>query len=198
MTDKEIKKWCKSNEVTNRILQIPDEMFSLVTVEQAAYIHEYYPANTLFRLPQSEIKFFEWLKNNDEQVWDDLWSDELNPPYYISLLFLPVLVKGTYRGFPICDLLSNDNYYFAPSHLADKESELFTESSKTRFINKESLTVPQLLAIEISMDAIDIWHFAYKHNIELTEAKRAVKSLVDDEVLVHLKDAEYLTAFIDF
>lgn len=152
----------------------------------------------MFKLPQKEIDFFEWLKLEEPQIWKDLWSDELTPPYYVSLNFLPLIIKNGYRGFPICDLLNNDNYYFVPAHLADRESEIFADSSKTRFINRQALTVPQLLAMEISLDPIDIWHFAYKHKIEISEAKKAVKSLVDDELLVHLTDSEYLSVFINF
>ncbi|MBX3042541.1 MAG: hypothetical protein KIT33_00440 [Candidatus Kapabacteria bacterium] len=199
MTDKEIVKWCSKQSPEIDFIDISDSLIKEINESQANYILNYFSHNTLFKLPQSEIDFFEWLKVFDEKVWLDLWKDdELNPPYYVSLLFLPVLIKGGYRGFPICDLLENDNYYFAPVHLVDKESQIFAESSKTRFMNRESLTVPQLLAIEISMDPIDIWHFAYKHKIEITEAKKAVKSLVDDELLVHLKEAGYLATFLDF
>jgi hypothetical protein len=198
MNDSEIYEWCQKQVLSENLLNIPKEILEKITFEQAQIINNYFPKTTLFKLPQYEIDFFEWVKLVDPSVWEDLWTDEINPPYIVSLIFLPVLVKGSYRGFPICDLVNNENYFFAPAHLADKESEIFTESSKTRFLNKESLTVPQLLSIEISMDAIDIWHFAYKHKIELPEAKKAVKALVNDEVLVHLKDAEYLSTFINF
>jgi hypothetical protein len=149
-------------------------------------------------LPEKEIIFFEWLKINDTPVWNDLWNDELLEPYIVSLIFLPVLIKRGYRGFPICDLIENDNYYFTPQHLADKESEIFSESAKTIYLNKGKMTIPQLLAMEISLDPIDIWHFAYKHQISVAECKKAVLDLVNDEVLVHLKDASHLSTFIDF
>ncbi len=198
MTDSKINKWCQLQVLSEQILNIPKEIFDDITYDQANIILNYFPKSTLFKLPESEIKFFEWVKVNDAPVWEDLWNDEINEPYIVSLIFLPLLIKNGYRGYPICDLLNNENYYFSPQHLSENESEIFTESSKTRFLNKESLTVPQLLAIEISMNPIDIWHFAYKHNIELAEAKKAVKALVNDEILVHLKEAEYLSTFIDF
>lgn len=198
MTKKELYEWCKSQVLDSNVLIIPDEIFNNIDEELSNYIVDFFPKTTLFKLPNKEIAFFEWLKKNDSAIWHDLWLDELNQPYIVSLIFLPVLIKSGYRGFPICDLLNNENYYFAPAHLADKESEIFAESSKTRFANKQSLTVPQLLAIEISMQPIDIWHFAFKHKIELSEAKKAVDALVKDEILVHLKDAEYLSNFIEF
>lgn len=198
MTDSKINKWCQLQVLSEQILNIPKEIFDDIALDQANIILNYFPKSTLFKLPEPEIKFFEWLKENDASVWEDLWNDEINEPYIISLIFLPLLIKNGYRGYPICDLLNNDNHYFSPQHLSENESEIFTESSKTRFLNKESLTVPQLLAIEISMNPIDVWHFAYKHKIELVEAKKAVQALVNDEILVHLKEAEYLATFIDF
>ena len=198
MTDNELIDWCKSQVITDHVIDIPDNMFALINEDQAKLILNFFTTNTLFKLPQSEINFFEWLRENEESVWDDLWKDEVNPPYFVSLIFLPILVKGGYRGFPICDLLNNENHYFVPAHLAERDSEIFLESSKTRFLNKETLTVPQLLTIEISMNPIDIWHFAYKHKIEIAEAKKAVASLANDELLVHLKEAEHIANFIDF
>lgn len=198
MTDNELIDWCKSQVITNHVIDIPDNMFALINEDQAKLILNFFTTNTLFKLPQSEINFFEWLRENEESVWDDLWKDEVNPPYFVSLIFLPIIVKGGYRGFPICDLLNNENHYFVPAHLAERDSEIFLESSKTRFLNKETLTVPQLLTIEISMNPIDIWHFAYKHKIEIAEAKKAVASLANDELLVHLKEAEHIANFIDF
>ena len=198
MTDNELIDWCKSQVITDHVIDIPDNMFALINEDQAKLILNFFTTNTLFKLPQSEINFFEWLRENEESVWDDLWKDEVNPPYFVSLIFLPIIVKGGYRGFPICDLLNNENHYFVPAHLAERDSEIFLESSKTRFLNKETLTVPQLLTIEISMNPIDIWHFAYKHKIEIAEAKKAVASLANDELLVHLKEAEHIANFIDF
>lgn len=197
MTEIEIYQWCQSQVLIDKLLEIPDYFYSELDTKQATLITNYFPKTTLFKLPSYEIDFFEWVKKEDRYVWDDLWSDELHPPYVVSLIFFPILIKHGYRGFPICDLVNSENHYFAPAHLADRESEIFTESSKTRFVNKETLTVPQLLAIEISMDPIDLWHFAYKHKIDLVEAKKAVNALVNDDVLVHLKESEYLANFID-
>jgi len=54
-----------------------------------------------------------------------------------------------------------------------------------------------LLALEISVSPIDIWHFAYKHKVPLRDAKAAVAQLVDDHALVHITDAEHLARFIN-
>lgn len=198
MNEIDFNKWYQSNLPVNHILEIPDFIYDEIEQSQAQFLADFYSNDTLFRLPGKEVIFFEWLKENDIDVWKDLWDDELNSPYIISLSFLPLLKRNGYRGFPICDLVTQTNYYFAPAHLADKESELFVESAKTIFMNKQPMTLPQLLAMEISLEPIDIWHFAYKHNVSIADAKKAVHDLVNDELLVHLKDAEHLSTFIDF
>ena len=58
--------------------------------------------------------------------------------------------------------------------------------------------MPQLLALQISAEPIDIWHFAYKNKFEIETAKKAAESLVEDNALVHFKEAEYLAQFVDF
>lgn len=182
-------------------LVFPEELIDKLTEQHALIIRDYLDTVQLFRLPGSEISFFEWLKENDIEVWKDLWEldNEIQEEedYLVSKIFLPIILKKDGRGFPICDLVKNDNYYFTLHHLSDEESKIFIESSKERFINKEILTVDQLLALEISMSPIDIWHFAYKHNIELDKAKKAVHDMVEDGVLVHLKESEYLIPFIN-
>ena len=148
------------------------------------------------KLPQEEIVFFEWLKDKDKKVWDDLWKSE-EEEYIIALNFLPYLIEHS-RGFPICDLLENDNYYFLPKHMVDKESEIMIDSVQKRYRERKTLTVEQTLVLEISVTPIDIWHFCYRYNIEIDRAKQAVSNLVDDGILVHLKETEHLAHFIDF
>lgn len=199
MTEIEIYNWCKSRNIKDNIIEFPDNFYKELDFEGSQIIKNYFPQNTFFKLPKHEIDFFEWLKINDKSIWDDLWSaEDIHKPYYVSLTFFPLLVKQGYRGFPICDLLSNDNYYFVPNHLASKEAEIFAESAKTIYMNKDEMTIPQLLAMEISLEPIDIWHFSYKHKISIDESKKAVSSLVDDELLIHLKSANHLIPFIDF
>jgi hypothetical protein len=197
MNNNQILNWCKNNKPVNEILDIPEEIFENITIEQANLIVSQYENHTFFRLPEREIKFFEWLKQNDKDVWNDIWDDDLFEPYIVSIQLLPLFCYQNYKGFPICELQNNDNYYFVPQHLADKESKIFLESAKTRYIENEPLTIPQWLAIAISMGPIDIWHFSYNNDIELTDGKLAVKELVDDKILVHLKDADHLSIFVD-
>ncbi len=184
----------------DNILVIPEDVFSKLTLEHGVLLNEYFKQTRLFKLPTSEVRFFEWLKVNDEPVWNDLWNmDSADKGMYcVSLAFLPLILERDGRGMPICDLETVDNYFFSVKHFPDREAQLFLESIRERFMNRDDLTTAQLLALEISVGDIDIWHFAYKHNVELKKAKDAVAELVADNTLIHLKEAEHLAPFIQF
>ena len=196
MTQKELYEWSKEYLVNNKVLEFTDEIFSGISKEDSNYLVDKLGDTTLMKLPGSEIKFFEWLKENDKNVWNDLWKSEAEE-YIVALNFLPYMLEHS-RGFPICDLLENDNYYFVPGHMVDKESEIMIDSVQKRYREHKSLTVEQTLVLEISISPIDLWHFSYRYNIEIDRAKKAVAVLVDDGILVHLKEAEHLANFIDF
>jgi hypothetical protein len=197
MDYKELNKWCNDQIIENHVLVIPAEFFKELDEQQAKFITSKFSHDVLIKLPQREIIFFEWLKENDEAIWKDLWSDELFEPYMVGIIFLHILIDKNYRGFPICDLLENENYYFTSRHMVDLESKILVESAQTRFLEDEPLTAAQLLALNISMGPIDIWHFAYKNGVDLFRAKKAVHQLVADGVLVHLKDAGHLATFVE-
>jgi hypothetical protein len=198
MTKSDIYKWCKEQVEEIGFIDFPDELFEEITAELAEFISRKFASTTMMMLPNKEIRFFEWLKIHDIDIWNDLWDNPNEEPYKVGLSFLPLLTNKYGRGFPICDLVNNDNYYFCMALMPDKESTIMLESSKERFREKKDLTVAQLLTLEISTGPIDIWHFAYRHRINLQEAKDAVLQLVDDNVLVHFKEAEYLANFIEF
>lgn len=183
-------------QINNNLLELTNDSLKLIDPEIAEFIKNKYKGKLMFKLNPDEIHFFEWLKLNDLEVWNDLWEGAENPDYLVSIDFLPYLIKYK-TGFPICDLINNDNYYFVPIHLKNKEMEFLSDSLKTRLRNKETLTPAQLLLIEISLHPIDIWHFAYKYNLLIKTAKDAVQQLVDDEAIVHFKDSEHLANFID-
>jgi len=196
MTNDELLEYCRYSIELNNYIAFENNVFNLISEEQAIYLSEVFSSDTLVLLPDYEKKFFEWLRREDYNVWNDLWEGQLHAPYLVGMYFLPLLVKHNGRGFPICDLHSNDNYYFLPKFMTDEESKVIIETSKTRFAHREELSIKELLAIEISFDPIDIWHFAYKHNIDINDAKTAVGELVEDNALVHLKDSEHLSVFL--
>lgn len=197
MENEQLINWCRENRPQNRVLEIPEFIFKLLNEEQTKLFENEYPNETMFKLPEREIKFFDWLKKNDPNIWADIWSDDLFPPYYVSIGLFHLFIEDGYKGFPICDLQNNDNYYFAPQHLADKESGILVESAKSRYMEREALTIPQWLALSISMGPLDIWHFSYKNELSLSDCKDSVKMLVEENLLVHLKEAEHLSIFVE-
>lgn len=197
METTELIYWCRENRPNNDIIDIPESIFKSINEEQAQLFINEYSNDTIFKLPEREIKFFEWLKENEPLVWQDIWDDELYPPYFVSIGLFHRFIDCDYKGYPMCDLQSNDNYYFVPQHLADKESKILVESAKTRYIDKEPLTIPQWLALSISMGHVDIWHFAYKNGLSISDCKYSVNMLVEENLLVHLKEAEHLSVFVE-
>ncbi len=197
MDTKEALMWCLKEHKEKAFLDFPEEMFAKLDEKLANKIVAELKHRSLFKLPKYEIEFQEWLKENDPKVWEDLWEGELHEPYIVSIIFLPNLVEQDGRGFPICDLANNDNYFFNEKHMTDEESKVYIETSRTRFRNKDKLSVAQLLALEVSIGPIDIWHFAYKYKISLDMAKAAVEELKDNFALVHLTDAEHLAKFME-
>lgn len=194
-----IIEWCDEEQQKNDFVVFPEEVFQGATKDDAEYIRMYLKDNTLIKLPEKEIEFFEWLKVNDARVWEDLWgNDDLNKPYVVSIEFLPILIYKEKKGFPICDLENAENYYFTESHMQDEESKVIIETSYEKLKKKDKLSDTQLLALSIKSEPTDIWHFAYKYKMDVDYAKSLVQNLVDDNALVHLKESEYIAPFIEF
>ena len=147
------------------------------------------------KLPPKEIAFFEWLKENDVEVWNDLWDAE-EEPYKISIEFLHLFVEGE-NGFPICDLENEENYWFCVKHIKPKGKQNF-ELINLKLKNGQKLTLEELLLFEIVQNSIDIWHFCYKYKINLNRAKELVSELHKNDILVHLTEREDLVKYIDF
>ena len=197
MTQNEYIEYCKNLISEKKPIDFSEEDFLLITPEIAISLAEKFEHVAMIKLPGREIKFFEWLKEEDINVWNDLWDAADEEPYLVAMGFLPILIDKSI-GFPICDLLSTDNYFFTKAHLVDQESQIFLEAAQELFREKKKLTIEQLLVLTISVRPVDIWHFAYSYKISLNRAKEAVKNLVEDNVLVHLTDAGHLATFVDF
>ncbi len=198
MTTQKILELCSRQIAENSIIDLPESVFATLTLEQANAIVSHFRGKALLGLPLKERTFFDWLRIHDEPVWKDLWGDDaIEPPYIVSVIFLPMLLDEV-RGFPICDLETVDNYYFTNDHFISDEADVLIEASKERFLAQKTLTVSQLLALEISLSPIDIWRFAYHHKIDLEQAKGAVQRLSDEKMLLHLKTSEDLADFVEF
>lgn len=196
-TDRIIEQLEKSIE--GNLMRIPEELIEEIDEAKAFLIRDRFRGNVFLELPERERKFFEWLRREKPEVWKDLWGDVADSEelYRVSIEFLITLMSENGRGFPICDLMENDNYYFAPIHINGRENELLAGTVKTRFMNKQKLTAAQLLLMEISLEAIDIWHFAYKYGLSIAAARKAADELVEDGIIVHFRKADQLANFIE-
>jgi hypothetical protein len=165
---------------------------------QVELIRERYGRRTLMRLPEREVAFFEWLREHDAPVWSDLWGAE-EQPYLVSLAFLPdfAAANADTGAFVICDLETTDNYFFTPNMLLEKESDAFVHAVRDRFTAHQSLTPEQAFTLEVSAGPVDIWHFAYRHDLTIDRMKHAVRQLVDDRILVHVPRADHLWQYFD-
>lgn len=184
----------------NSILIIPDNDLKELTEDEIDHIINSELSPSLFKLPKFEIDFFEWLKEIDETIWNDLWKkDDLSQqPYVVSMFFFDKILKSVDRGFPICDLLENDNYFFVPSHVSQDQSKVYIEIAKRKLKESSRMTLKELLLLEISTEAIDIWHFAYKYKLDLDKIKSTVTELREEGSLVHLRKSEDLASYIEF
>lgn len=197
MTNEDLYALCENSLSEHGHIVIPDDVLDSLDAESITAIGTQFSGGTLMLLPQREVTFFEWLRIEDPAVWADLWAgDDL--PYIVSLAHLPDLVGASPRPtYVIRDLLTEDNYYFSPDLLIEKESDAFIHAVRDRMQSQMSLTISQLLALEASLGPVDIWHFAFSHKIALDVAKAAVAHLVDDRILLHVPRADHLAQYFD-
>ena len=187
-----------SNPGSRGILTFEEDIFSTLTVDDAKHIISQIGTAHMMRLPKKEIVFFEWIKEHHPLVWNDLWgNDDDEYRYTVGLEFLPLMLDPV-RGFPICDLLTHENYYFVADHLIGEEISFYLDAVKDRYVKQESVTVAQLFVLEISMAPIDVWRFSYHHRIELDRVMKAVNDLKEEGMLLHLQKAEDLADFVTF
>jgi hypothetical protein len=191
-----------SNLIQSKERQLDEEGYLIftdndlknMTEKQVEEIVDHFRGHTLMQLPASEIAFFEWLKKNDRRVWNDLWGD-MEEPYQVSIDFLNHFrEKG--NGFPICDLMDEDNFWFSEKHIKPKGWQHF-DVIQNKIKTKEKLTIGELLMVEIVNGSIDIWHFCYRYQIPISQAKKHIDHLIVEDFIVHLSDREDLLKYID-
>jgi len=193
VTDQDLMATVTSSIETKGFIELRSGDFAALSTEQAMGLLKQYGTRYLLMLPEHEVQFFQWLREFDATVWNDMWADS-EVPYLVSLAYLESLSGPNANGvFPICDLQSVDNYYFSPLTFVEKESEAYTSAVRDRFASHLPLTTAQALALEASVAPIDAWHFAYRYGIKDIEVvKLAVDSLVEDRVMIHVPKAEHL------
>ncbi|MFM8839625.1 MAG: hypothetical protein ACKOFB_00790 [bacterium] len=187
-----------SDSESRGVITFDEEILSALTPDDAKLIISQIGSTHLLKLPQKEIAFFEWLKEIHPLVWKDLWgSDDSEHEYTVGMDLLPLMLDPV-RGFPICDLITQENFFFVPDHLIGEEISFYLEAVKERYLKQETVTVAQLLVLEISMAPIDAWRFSYHHRIEFNRVMKAIQDLKEEGMLLHLGKAEDLADFISF
>ena len=175
-------------------IQFEQQDLEQLDAKSALKVIDHFHGHTLMKLPQTEIDFFEWLKINDNAVWNDLWQDE-EDLYMVSIDLLRHFLKGK-SGFPICDL-EIPNYYFTVKHIKPKGLEqMETILSKTE--SGKKLDIDELLLFELHLAPTDIWHFSYRYDLPVIEVKELVSEMDYKGWIVHLPKSEDLLRYIDF
>ena len=174
------------------ILEVADAEIDALSDDDITALRQEYGAHTLMRLPPRERAFFDWLKENDPAVWDDLWKDDED--MLVTLAFLADLRRGG-RGFLICELEDVPNYFFTPRHVKPDGIEALNEIL-TKAAAGDELALGEALMFEIVSGPMDIWHFCHKYGADLARAKREIARLVDHDWLVHLPAREDCARYI--
>jgi hypothetical protein len=174
-------------------LMISDAELATLTDDDARTLLDRHGSHVLMRLPPSEQAFFAWLRENDPEVWNDLWADD--PDLMVSLDFLIPLREGD-RGFMICELEQTPNYFFTERHIKPEGIEVL-ESIFRRIREGAEISIAEGLLFEIVQRPIDLWRFCFKHQVSISAAKRAVRQLVEHGWLVHLPNRDDLLPYLD-
>ena len=197
ISDNDLLQWVRQNEKDN-IIEFPEELLRALSEEQLRLLAKEFGTETLMWLPASDIQFFEWLKRVDEEVWNDLWKDDIQPePYLVGIALLPDIMRSN-RGFPICDLVNVPNFYFTHLHVRGEEARPYLEALRMRLEKGEELGVPELFMLELTQEPIDIWRFAWLYRVPVNRVKQAVMQLVEDELLVYTPTRDELSAYLNF
>ncbi len=216
MTNQFLFDYVRTQVAERGFVNFPREMMANITPEQAKSVASEFGANVLMRLPEHDVHFFDWLRVHAPDVWDDLWSDntdtEASPmphdqknndisrthdPYFVGIALLPDLLQED-RGFPICDLVTQPNFYFSIKNFNAEESLPFVDASLGRVEAQQELSLTQILTLEIRRAPIDIWRFAYLYRISVEEAKKTAMQLVEDGLLRYAATREGMSDFLEF
>ncbi len=198
-------------------VEFASDVLQSMSAEQAMFLAERFGAGVLMRLPESEQRFFEWLRGSAPEVWQDVWgnneednagednndedgsSRHASPQaelYTVGIGLLPELIQED-RGFPICDLVREQNFYFSLKSLNAEEAKPFVDAAISTAEAGERLSLAQMLMLEIRRAPIDIWRFAYLYRLPVIEAKKTALQLVQDGLLRHGSTREELSAIND-
>ena len=185
----------KEKELTdNNFIQFSNEEIENMQDKNMVDIVRHFHGRTMMKLPQSEIDFFEWLKKNDNVVWNDLWQDE-EDIYQVSIDLLPQFSSNR-NGFPICDLEDGLNYYFTVKHIK-QDGLAQMQSIIDKLEKKVKLKIDELILYELHLAPFDIWHFSFRYNLPLDKVKQLISDMEYKGWLVHLANSEDLLRYIE-
>lgn len=161
-------------------VQVTEAEIAELTREQAEELVALYGNTALMLLPTREIAFFDWLRANDAPVWNDLWGAD-DVPYRVSFAFLPDLLPNR-RGFLICDLVEQDNYYFSAGSITPEDGSPFLDAALAIVKNEGQISMEQAFVVEAWRAPIDQWRFAYLYKQNLATVKEMVQWLIAEEI----------------
>ena len=166
-----------------------------ITEDQIQHVMDYFHGYTMMQLPALEIDFFNWLRENDPAIWDDLWGD--NEDMYLVSIDLLRHLCGVDGIFPICDLMDEPNYWFCDRHIKPQGREALLDIELKRQSGAK-LKVAERFLLEVDAGSTDIWHFAYRFKLTPDRVRKAVDELEQQGLLVHLPDRADLVKYIEF
>ena len=175
-------------------IQFSEKEISNLKDQGIKKVVSHFHGHAMLKLPPAEIKFFEWLKKNDNAVWNDVWGDDDNV-YLVSIDFLMQFREGK-NGFPICDLQDIPNYYFTVKHIKPeglKQMEAIMNSLE----KKEKINIDELFLYELHLAATDIWHFCFSYSLPLNKVKKIISDMEYKGWIVHLPKSEDLMRYIE-
>lgn len=178
----DLKQRLRADEKSIHSVQIAEEEIANLTREQAEEIVALYGSNAMMTLPRKEREFFDWLRVNDRPVWEDLWGSDETEAYRVSLAFLPDFLPNR-RGFVICDLVDQPNYYFTIDDISGEEGSGFLDAALSVVKAEGKISMDQAFVVEVWRAPIDQWRFAYLYNQPLAEVKKMVQWLLGEEIL---------------
>ena len=177
-----------------KLLRLTEDELKALTSEDVDAVIEFFHKQAMLALPPNDVLFFEWLKANDPVIWHELWDDS---GYTVSIAFLRSFAADGH-GFPIGDLIDNPNYYFHKDFIVDIGKENLVKDIMEKVRNEEHLTMDNIFLLEIWIHPTDIWRFAFKYGYALNEVKDMIQRLVDQGIILHLKNREEIADFIEW
>jgi hypothetical protein len=210
MTTQELTRYIRDNAAEQpsmpySVVEIPDEIFWTIGREQAKELAETFGMSIFLRLPPSERAFFEWLRRAEPLVWEDVWAMDIpdsvpgaeNDRYIVGIGLLEEMITEA-RGFPICDLTTQPNFFFSIKNFNAEEIKPLVDAVMQRMENNVEMSVKEILVMEIRRAPIDVWRFAHLYNVPVEQVKAAALDLVDDGLMRRAETREEMSDFLEW